>query len=80
MREAVRAVDNLKQPIQVTHCKTKHDDFKMGWKRWVEFTKQSGFSVDEDGFVTGNPQAIATYLEAHPEARRFAKVPMNEIL
>ena len=76
-REAVKAADNLKQPIQISHCKFKHGNFKRDWKVWMEFTDQSGFSVDENGVVTGNSQAIAAYLEAHPEACRFAKAPMK---
>ena len=43
----------------------------------MEFTNQSGFSVDENRVVTGNSQATATYLQAHPEARWFATAPMK---
>lgn len=41
------------------------------------FTNQSGFSIDENGLVTDNPPANATYLGAHAEVVRIAKVPLK---
>ncbi|KAF1970878.1 hypothetical protein BU23DRAFT_600619 [Bimuria novae-zelandiae CBS 107.79] len=56
--------------LQLQQCKTKHNNLKSEWAVWSALMAQSGFSV-EDGVVTGQPEALEQYFEAHKEAAKY---------
>lgn len=76
-RLAVEQASTLRVQLSYTQCRSKYDSFKRDWKAWVELNKQSGFSVDENGVVTGDPEALEYYYERHAEARKFRNKPIK---
>lgn len=69
----VQAVAGSGQLITEKPCKNKHDAWKKDWKIYTALISKSGFSVDEDGVVVADPEALEEYFQAHPEARKFKK-------
>jgi hypothetical protein len=63
--------------VTASHCKNKHDNLKKDWKVWVELTNQSGFGIGDNGVVTGPPEALEAYFEAHKDARKFKYRPIK---
>ena len=74
---AVQRVAGSTQEITRQHCKNKHETLKKDWRVWVALTTQSGFSLDENGVVTGDQMALEAYYRAHKEARKFKNTPIK---
>lgn len=58
-------------------CRSKHDYLKADWKAWEALVNQSGFGVDSSGCVTAPEHVLTAYVNAHPEARKFLKSPLQ---
>lgn len=69
--EQVQEVAGSAMIMTEEKCKSKHDSFKKDWKTYITLIEQSGFGVDENGVVTGDPIALENYFEKHPEAKKF---------
>lgn len=71
--EVVKAVQDVGGPAALHSdvCKSKYESLKKDFRVYCALIGQSGFSVDDEGVVTGPPEALDAYFEAHKEARKF---------
>ena len=56
--------------------KTQCGTIKKHFREFEKYANQSGFGMDENGMVTGPPEALSEYYASNPQAKQIANGPL----
>jgi len=81
-KEALLAVQRAAPPgealwVTLHKLRSKVENLKKDYKAWVAITNLSGWTINERGLPTAPEPVMKAYFEAHKDARKFKKAPLD---
>jgi len=81
-KEALLAVQRAAPPsealwVTLHKLRSKVENLKKDYKAWVAITNLSGWTIDDRGLPSAPEQVMKDYFEAHKDARKFKKAPLD---
>lgn len=80
MIEAVQeaAPADMRQLVNYSRMRSKYQSWRTDWLAWNAMVNLSGWSVDaETGCPTADQETVNTYLDAHPNSKKFVTMPLR---